>query len=214
MGRLKYEPSSPTQTLGSWVRIPLKAWKFVCIYTVFVLGSGLRTGSSPVQGVLPTVYRVKKLKKRLKSKGCRAVGKGRKEVVNEIEFNNLRQLSDYFTTRWTLKELRTLPSQSVKQLLFMRDTQCLLEVGTASLNTKLSLKRISILVLTVHIFSNSLPSSKRPTCGEYVHYILPSGVQIGRPHAHHSKFSFYAFAQNCGPEDWARNLNQILVKYG
>jgi hypothetical protein len=28
---------------------------YVCVYTVFVLGSGLATGWSPVQRVLPTV---------------------------------------------------------------------------------------------------------------------------------------------------------------
>jgi hypothetical protein len=36
--------SSPAGTLGSWVRIPLKAWMSVCVYSVFVLGSGLATG--------------------------------------------------------------------------------------------------------------------------------------------------------------------------
>jgi hypothetical protein len=35
--------SNPTQGMG------------VCVYSVFVLGSGLATGSSPVQGVLSTV---------------------------------------------------------------------------------------------------------------------------------------------------------------
>jgi hypothetical protein len=45
-------------TVGSWVRIPLEAWMSVCVYTVFVLyvlGSGLATGWSLVQGVLPNV---------------------------------------------------------------------------------------------------------------------------------------------------------------
>jgi hypothetical protein len=39
----------------------------MCVYSVFVLscvGSGLATGLSPVQGVLLTVYRIKKLKER------------------------------------------------------------------------------------------------------------------------------------------------------
>jgi hypothetical protein len=47
---LGHEMSSPARMLGSWVRIPLKAWMFVCIYSVFVLsclGSGLATGLSP-----------------------------------------------------------------------------------------------------------------------------------------------------------------------
>jgi hypothetical protein len=37
-----------TSTVGSWVRIPLEAW-------ISVLGSGLATGWSLVQGVLPNV---------------------------------------------------------------------------------------------------------------------------------------------------------------
>jgi hypothetical protein len=38
---------SPTRTLGSWVRISLKAWMYVCVYSVFVLGSELATRWSP-----------------------------------------------------------------------------------------------------------------------------------------------------------------------
>jgi hypothetical protein len=34
---LKHELSSPAQTLGSWFRIPHKAWMSVCISTVFVM---------------------------------------------------------------------------------------------------------------------------------------------------------------------------------
>jgi hypothetical protein len=44
---LRHEPPSPAQTLRSWVRMPLEAWMFVCVYSVFVLfcvGSGLATG--------------------------------------------------------------------------------------------------------------------------------------------------------------------------
>jgi hypothetical protein len=62
-----YELSLLARTLRSWVQIPFEAWKSVCVYSVcFVLyvGSGLATGWSPVQGVLPTVYRITKLKKR------------------------------------------------------------------------------------------------------------------------------------------------------
>jgi hypothetical protein len=61
---LRHEPSSPAQTLKSCVRIPLEAWMSVCVYSVFVLScvcSRLATGWSPVQGVLPTVYKIKKL---------------------------------------------------------------------------------------------------------------------------------------------------------
>jgi hypothetical protein len=34
---LSHELSSLARTLGSWVRIPLKAWMSVCVYSVFVL---------------------------------------------------------------------------------------------------------------------------------------------------------------------------------
>jgi hypothetical protein len=34
---LRHGPSSFAQTLGSWVRIPLKAWLSVCVYSVIVL---------------------------------------------------------------------------------------------------------------------------------------------------------------------------------
>jgi hypothetical protein len=39
-----------------------------CVCVVLCAGSGLATGWSPVQGVLPTMYRIKKLKKRPRSK--------------------------------------------------------------------------------------------------------------------------------------------------
>jgi hypothetical protein len=68
---LRHELPSSARTLGSWVPIPLKAWMSVCVYSVFVwffcVGSGLTTGWSPVQGVLPTVYRIEKLQKRARS---------------------------------------------------------------------------------------------------------------------------------------------------
>jgi hypothetical protein len=34
---VRYEPSSPARTLGSWVRIALEACMSVCVYSVFVL---------------------------------------------------------------------------------------------------------------------------------------------------------------------------------
>jgi hypothetical protein len=51
----------------------------VCVYSVcavLCVGIGLATGWSPVQRVLPTVYRIKKLKKKsgqVPTKGCRAI---------------------------------------------------------------------------------------------------------------------------------------------
>jgi hypothetical protein len=79
-GGLRHEPSSPARKLGSWVRISLEAWMFVCVRlfcvcVVLCVGRGLATGWSPVQGVLPTVYRIKELKKidQAPTMGCRAV---------------------------------------------------------------------------------------------------------------------------------------------
>jgi hypothetical protein len=34
---LRHEPSSAARTLGSWARIPLKAWMSICVYSMFVL---------------------------------------------------------------------------------------------------------------------------------------------------------------------------------
>jgi hypothetical protein len=55
---LKHELALLARALGSWDRIPLKAWMSVCVYSMRVLssiGSGLATGWSSFQGVLPTV---------------------------------------------------------------------------------------------------------------------------------------------------------------
>jgi hypothetical protein len=49
--------SNPTQSMDVCLRL-----FFVCVD--LCVGSGLATGWSPVQGTLPTVYRIKKLKKR------------------------------------------------------------------------------------------------------------------------------------------------------
>jgi hypothetical protein len=60
--RLRHEISSLAQTLGSLVRIPLKAWVSVCDYSVFVLScvfSSLATGWSTIQGVLSTALRLR-----------------------------------------------------------------------------------------------------------------------------------------------------------
>jgi hypothetical protein len=51
---LGHELSSLARTLGSWVRIPLKAWMSVYAF-ILCVGSGLATGWFPVQGVIPCV---------------------------------------------------------------------------------------------------------------------------------------------------------------
>jgi hypothetical protein len=55
---LRHEMSSLARILGLWVRIPLKAWMFFCVYSMFVfpcVGSSLAMAWSSVQGVLSTV---------------------------------------------------------------------------------------------------------------------------------------------------------------
>jgi hypothetical protein len=49
--------SNPTRGMAVCVRL-------FSVYVVMCIGRGLATGLSPVQRVLPTVYRIKKLKKR------------------------------------------------------------------------------------------------------------------------------------------------------
>jgi hypothetical protein len=58
--------SNPAQGMGVCVRL-------FCVCVVLCVGSGLTTGWYPVQGVLSTVYRIKKLKSgQGPTKGCRA----------------------------------------------------------------------------------------------------------------------------------------------
>jgi hypothetical protein len=56
----RQELSSLARTLGSWVPIPLEKLMSVCAFIlclcVLCVGSGLATGWTLVQGVLPTVY--------------------------------------------------------------------------------------------------------------------------------------------------------------
>jgi hypothetical protein len=52
--------SNPTQGMDICMRL-------FCVCVALCVGSGLASGWSPVQGVLPTVYRIKKLKKRPRS---------------------------------------------------------------------------------------------------------------------------------------------------
>jgi hypothetical protein len=59
---LRHELPLPPQTLCSYVRIQLEACLLrVCV--VLCVGSGLETGWSPVQGVLPIACRIRKVAK-------------------------------------------------------------------------------------------------------------------------------------------------------
>jgi hypothetical protein len=57
--------SNPTRGMDVCIRL-------FCVCVVLYVGSGLATGWSPVQGVLPTVYRIEKLKKRPRAKGLQS----------------------------------------------------------------------------------------------------------------------------------------------
>jgi hypothetical protein len=52
--------SNPSQGMDVCVRL-------LCVYVVLCVANGLATGWSPIQGVLPTVIRIKKLKNRSRS---------------------------------------------------------------------------------------------------------------------------------------------------
>jgi hypothetical protein len=82
--RLRHELSSPARTLGSWVRIPLNTWMFVCLFYVCV-GSGLATGWFPIQGVLASVLGLRNWieRKRFTDALCSKVGAtGKRERDN------------------------------------------------------------------------------------------------------------------------------------
>jgi hypothetical protein len=61
---LRHKIFSPPRTLESWVRIPLKARMSIC--------SDLASSWSPVQGVLPAVYKIH---------NCRQIRQGRRRTV-------------------------------------------------------------------------------------------------------------------------------------
>jgi hypothetical protein len=68
---LRYELPSLARKLGSWVRIPLKSsMSVLCACVPWMCCSVVRqrpcNGLIPAQGVLPTLYRIKKLKKPLR----------------------------------------------------------------------------------------------------------------------------------------------------
>jgi hypothetical protein len=58
---------SNTGIVGSNLTCTDVSVRLFCVYIVLCVGNGLATGWSSVQGVLPTVYRIKKLKKRPRS---------------------------------------------------------------------------------------------------------------------------------------------------
>jgi hypothetical protein len=82
---LKHEPSSPRS--NTWIVGPKSTRGMdVCVRLFYIcvvlcVGSGLATGSSPVQGVLPTVCRTKKLKSGQDPKGCRAIEREREREL-------------------------------------------------------------------------------------------------------------------------------------
>jgi hypothetical protein len=66
---------SETEIVGSNRNIGLDVCVCLfCVCVVLCVGSGLATGRSPVQGVLPSVYRIRKTENEAKAqhKGCRA----------------------------------------------------------------------------------------------------------------------------------------------
>jgi hypothetical protein len=76
---LRHELSSPAQTLGSWVRIPLRAWIYMCVYPVFVLScvqvAALRRADPPSKESYQLCKRSRNCKKSGKgtTKGSRAI---------------------------------------------------------------------------------------------------------------------------------------------
>jgi hypothetical protein len=70
--------SNPTQSMDVCVHL-------FCVCVVLCVGSDLMTGWSLVQGVIPTVYRIKKLKKAAKvHKGCRAIYRERQRTAGNL----------------------------------------------------------------------------------------------------------------------------------
>jgi hypothetical protein len=86
--------------------------RLFCVCVVLCVGSGLATGWSPVQGVLSTMYRIKKPKKRPRS-NKRTVDKtegGRNTPVNMIQ-SSLYEYSDYAISAIQTCTMTSIPSR-------------------------------------------------------------------------------------------------------
>jgi hypothetical protein len=82
---LRHELFSLSWMVGSWVRISFKSmgvcvWVYsVCV--VLCVGSGLETGWSPVQGVLPCKKRLRNWRGQGPIKGCRDIDEWMNEII-------------------------------------------------------------------------------------------------------------------------------------
>jgi hypothetical protein len=59
---LWHEMPFPARTLGSWIRISLEAWAYVCVFyspLCFPVGRSLETGQSTVKGIPQTLQDLK-----------------------------------------------------------------------------------------------------------------------------------------------------------
>jgi hypothetical protein len=86
---LRHEPSTPARTLGSWVRIPLKAWMSVCFYSVFMLFcvqvAALRRAYPPSKESYRLCIGLRNWKSGQGPKGCRAIDR---EILKWIQFKS------------------------------------------------------------------------------------------------------------------------------
>jgi hypothetical protein len=81
--------SNPTRGMDIWVRL-------FCVYVLLCVGRVLATGWSPVQRVLPIVYRIKKLKSiQGQTKGYRAIDYNKGAYCNSLTFIYI-----YFNCKW------------------------------------------------------------------------------------------------------------------
>jgi hypothetical protein len=78
---------SHAETVGSWVRIPLEAWFFIRVSSLFVLscvGSGLATGLTRVPGILLTVYKTHNSRKMLMGTDQKAQNERKKKFYKRL----------------------------------------------------------------------------------------------------------------------------------